>query len=140
MAEAALKEPEADISALVETNPVMVLTDIKTYEQFYASIKAKIAASEPDVSTETGRKKIKSLAYQITRSKTAIDEAGKSRTEEWRKLTNQVNAQRKRVRNGRHFCQPSPGRGVPVAEAEGAPRTTASVKPFAFVGPGPGAD
>jgi hypothetical protein len=97
MAEAALKEP-TDISALVETNPVMVLTDVKTYEQFYASIKAKIAASEPDVSTETGRKKIKSLAYQITRSKTAIDEAGKSRTEEWRKLTNQVNAQRKRVR------------------------------------------
>lgn len=98
MAEAALKEPTTDISALVETNPVMVLTDVKTYEQFYASIKAKIAASEPDVSTEAGRKKIKSLAYQITRSKTAIDEAGKSRTEEWRKLTNQVNAQRKRVR------------------------------------------
>jgi hypothetical protein len=98
MAEAALKEQTTDISALVETNPVMVLTDVKTYEQFYASIKAKIAASEPDVSTDSGRKKIKSLAYQITRSKTAIDEAGKNRTEEWRKLTNQVNAQRKRVR------------------------------------------
>jgi hypothetical protein len=98
MAEAALKEQTTDISALVETNPVMVLTDVKTYEQFYASIKAKIAASEPDVSTDSGRKKIKSLAYAITRSKTAIDDAGKSRTEEWRKLTNQVNAQRKRVR------------------------------------------
>jgi hypothetical protein len=44
------------------------------------------------------------------------------------------------ARNGRHFCQPSPGRGVPVAEAAGAPGTTASVKPFAFVGPAPGAD
>ena len=44
------------------------------------------------------------------------------------------------AKNGRHFCQPSPGRGVPVAEAEGAPSTTASVKPFAFVGPTPGAD
>ena len=44
------------------------------------------------------------------------------------------------ARNGRHFCQPSPGRGVPVAEAAGAPSTTASVKPFAFVGPAPGAD
>ena len=39
------------------------------------------------------------------------------------------------ARNGRHFCQPSPGRGVPVAEATSAPSTTASVKPFAFVGP-----
>jgi hypothetical protein len=98
MAEAALKEPATDIATFVETNPVMVLTDVKTYEQFYASIKAEIAASEPDVSTDAGRKKIKSLAYRITRSKTAIDDAGKSRTEEWRKLTNQVNAQRKRVR------------------------------------------
>jgi hypothetical protein len=44
------------------------------------------------------------------------------------------------AKHGRHFCQPSPGRGVPMAEAEGAPSTTASVKPFAFVGPGPGAD
>ena len=44
------------------------------------------------------------------------------------------------ARSGRHFCQPSPGRGVPVAEAESAPRTTASVKPFAFVGPAPGDD
>ena len=98
MAEAALKNMPDDISALVETDPVMVLTDVKTYEQFYAHIKAEIAASEPDVSTDAGRKKIKSLAYKITRSKTAIDEAGKSLTEEWRKLTNQVNAQRKRVR------------------------------------------
>jgi len=98
MAEAALKEPGTDIATVVEANPVMVLTDVKTYEQFYAYIKAEIAASEPDASTETGRKKIKSLAYRITRSKTAIDDAGKSRTEEARKLINEVNAQRKKVR------------------------------------------
>jgi hypothetical protein len=44
------------------------------------------------------------------------------------------------TRNGRHYCQPSLGRGVPVAEAEGEPKSTASVKPLSFVGPGPGAD
>jgi hypothetical protein len=44
------------------------------------------------------------------------------------------------ARNGRHLCQASPGLGVPVAEAQGEPRSTASVKPLAFVGPGPGAD
>lgn len=98
MVEADTIEKTTDIATIVEANPDSVLTDVKTYEQFYAHIKAEIAASEPDVSTETGRKKIKSLAYKITRSKTAIDDAGKSRTEEWRKLTNQVNAQRKRVR------------------------------------------
>jgi len=40
------------------------------------------------------------------------------------------------TRNGRHVCQPSFGRGVPVAEAEGDPRSTASVKPLSFAGPG----
>jgi hypothetical protein len=44
------------------------------------------------------------------------------------------------ARNGRHYCQSSPGRGVPVAEAEGEPKSTASVRPLSFVGPGPGAD
>ena len=44
------------------------------------------------------------------------------------------------TRNGRHLCQPSTGRGVPVAEAGGDPRSTASVTPLSFVGPGPGAD
>jgi hypothetical protein len=41
---------------------------------------------------------------------------------------------------GRHYCRPQP-RGVPVAEAGGAPSTTASIKPIPFVGPGgPGED
>jgi hypothetical protein len=43
------------------------------------------------------------------------------------------------AKNGRHVCQPAPGRGVPVAEAA-APSTTASVKPFSFLGPKPGED
>lgn len=36
---------------------------------------------------------------------------------------------------GRHYCRPSPGR-FPVAEAGGDPRSTASVRPIPFVGPG----
>jgi hypothetical protein len=44
------------------------------------------------------------------------------------------------ARNGRHFCQPSPRGGLPMAEALGAPSTTASVKPFSFLGPKPGED
>jgi hypothetical protein len=43
-------------------------------------------------------------------------------------------------RNGRHRCNPSPRRGVPVAEAEAEPRSTASIKPLPFVGPAPGED
>ena len=44
------------------------------------------------------------------------------------------------ARNGRHYCKPSFDRGVPVAEAEAEPRSTASVRPLSFVGPGPGDD
>jgi len=38
------------------------------------------------------------------------------------------------ARNGRHLCQPSPGR-VPVAQAPADPRTTASIRPIPFTGP-----
>ena len=40
------------------------------------------------------------------------------------------------VSRGRHYCRPFPGRGVPVAEADSEPRSTASVTPLSFVGPG----
>ena len=38
------------------------------------------------------------------------------------------------ARNGRHFCQPSPGR-VPVAQAAADPKATASIRPIPFTGP-----
>jgi hypothetical protein len=44
------------------------------------------------------------------------------------------------ARNGRHYCSPSPRRGVPVAEVGADPRSTASIKPLSFVGPAPGED
>jgi hypothetical protein len=40
------------------------------------------------------------------------------------------------TRNGHHLCQPSRGRGVPVAEAGSEPRSTASLKSLSFGGPG----
>jgi Extensin-like protein C-terminus len=46
----------------------------------------------------------------------------------------------KNARNGRHYCKPAFDRGVPVAEAEADPRSTASVRPLSFVGPRPGED
>jgi hypothetical protein len=44
------------------------------------------------------------------------------------------------ARNGRHYCKPAFNRGVPVAEAESDPLSTASVRPLSFVGPRPGED
>jgi chromosome segregation ATPase len=51
-----------------------------------------------DISTEDARKALVSLAAKVTRTKTALDEAGKASTETARKLVETVNARRRVVR------------------------------------------
>jgi colicin import membrane protein len=87
-----------EIAAFITANPVAVLTDAKTYSDFYKSVKAQIASFVPDVSTERGRKEIASMAYKVTRSKTAIDDAGKKLNEEARSKINAVDAQHRKIR------------------------------------------
>lgn len=59
-------------------------------------VEAKVRAIETDVSTEVGRAKVRSLAYQVTRTKTTIDAEGKKLTEDWRLATKKVNEERRR--------------------------------------------
>lgn len=86
------------IATIVSDNPVAVLTDEKTYDAFILHVKSEINAFKPDLSTENSRKKIGSLAYKITRSKTAIDAAGKKLNEDARAKINKVDAARRKVR------------------------------------------
>jgi colicin import membrane protein len=60
-------------------------------------IEAKVRAEKLDVSTAQGRDEIRSLAFKVRRTKTALDEEGKRLTEEWRKSTAMVNADRKKA-------------------------------------------
>jgi hypothetical protein len=99
MAEAAVKEQSTDIATIVETNPVAVLINEKTYTDFYQHIKAEVDEFKPDISTATGRKQIASLAYKVTRTKTAIDAAGKKLNEDARKQINKVDEQRRKIRS-----------------------------------------
>ena len=87
-----------EIVAITNLNPVACLTDGKAYSEFYKSIKAQLADFIPDVSTERGRKEIASMAYKVTRSKTAIDDAGKKLNEDARTKINAVDAQRRKIR------------------------------------------
>jgi hypothetical protein len=57
-----------------------------------------VANFSKDVSTEGARQEIKTMAYRIARSKTAIDEAGKKETEEARKKIDQINVVRREIR------------------------------------------
>ncbi len=59
-------------------------------------IEAKVRAIKLDPSTVLGREQIRSVAYKIAKTKTALDAEGKSLTEGWREATSKVNAERKR--------------------------------------------
>lgn len=88
-----------DIIATVTANPVTVLTNEKTYSEFYARMKAECDEFEPDLSTVTSRAKISAQAYKVTRTKTAIDAAGKKLNEDARAQINAVDASRRKIRD-----------------------------------------
>lgn len=108
MSEAAVQERDAvdslvgrtsvDIVEYATENSVKVLTDEKTYAGFLKIVEAEVSSHVPDVETEKGRKAIGSLAYRVTRSKTAIDAAGKKLNEDARAQIAKVDTQRRKVR------------------------------------------
>ena len=88
-------EPSA--VALIEptTNLALVFTGDGGVDAILTKIEtdARALAADLDISTEKGRKEIASLARtKIARSKTALIDAGKKLTEDWRKQTAAVNA------------------------------------------------
>lgn len=85
-------EPNADILAEFEVDPAIVLQDEKKAAAFYAACAAEVEAHKPDLTTDTGRKAIASLAYRSNTRKAAIDKARLGLTEGWRKQTAAVNA------------------------------------------------
>lgn len=87
-----------DIATIVSANPVAVLTDARTYSEFYAHMKAEADTVGTDVSTLKGRTAIRSMAHKVTRTKTAIDDAGKKLSEEARAKINAVDTQRRKIR------------------------------------------
>lgn len=90
--------PSTDIAVIVADNPALILADEGKRDDLLAHIKAEIEKFEPDLTTAKGRDAIKSFAYKITRTKTAIDDAGKKLNEEARARINAVDAARREVR------------------------------------------
>ena len=60
--------------------------------------RARDEAAQYDGSTPGSRAALVSLAHKVARSKTALDEMGKTLTEEWRVRTNAVNEERRMIR------------------------------------------
>lgn len=87
------------IAVIVEQTPEIVLVDDGKREQLYDHIQREVDAFEPDLTTNKGRDAIKSLAFKITRTKTAIDAAGKRLNEDARAKINVVDAARRDARD-----------------------------------------
>ena len=83
----AVLEPRALVPAEVfATGGVRALLD---------KIEREVRAVRTDISTPAGRDQVRSLAYKVARSKTALDAMGKGLTDEWRTRTDAVNAERR---------------------------------------------
>lgn len=83
------------IAVIVAQNPAVVLVDPGKRDDLYAHIRREIEAFVPDITTNKGREAIKSFAFKIVRTKTAIDAAGKQLNEEARAKINVVDAARR---------------------------------------------
>ena len=95
-------EPEEQSTALaLPDTPVLIkaYSDATQMEVILKRIETEALAVAPDLSTATSRKAIASLAFKVARSKTALDEIGKTITEDARKHIDAVNEIRRDVRD-----------------------------------------
>lgn len=83
-----------NLVALVDDSPLVVLKDEGKRNALYAKIRGLIAEQKPDLTTQAGRDRVKSFVYKITRTRTAIDAAGKADTADLRKTIEAVNTLR----------------------------------------------
>lgn len=83
----------------VNENPGIVLLDDARADRFVKAVEAEVKAHVPDLTTAKGRAAIKSLAFKVTKTKTAIDDAGKTLKEEAQATVKKVDAARRGIRD-----------------------------------------
>lgn len=89
---------ESTAVALVTANPALVVLDTDKFDAFYEAVRRETETHVPDVTTAKGREAIAALAFKVTKSKTALDAAGKKLTEDARAQINLVDAARRNIR------------------------------------------
>ena len=89
---ALITEGGADIVAMFKDGGAQI-------DPILARIEAEVRSHAPDLTTDKGRKAIASLAYKVSQSKTALDNAGKKLTEDQKQAIAAVDAARKKIRD-----------------------------------------
>jgi colicin import membrane protein len=91
-------EPATDVVAQVTENPALAILNEEKFEAFYEKLKAEAAKVSGDVSTNKARDEVRSMAFKIAKTRTAIDKARLGLTEEWRTKTAQANTAGKAIK------------------------------------------
>ena len=82
-----------------DADALATFTDRAKLDAIIAKVSAHIALFKADVTTPEGRKDIKSMAYAVARSKTALDDVGEQLVKEMKKLPGQIDIGRKHARD-----------------------------------------
>lgn len=88
----------SDLIPIEEVNAVELFTG-DGLADLLAKIKAEVTAFVPDTATVAGRKEIASIAFKVSRSKVAIDNAGKELVAGWKQRAKEVDDSRRVARD-----------------------------------------
>jgi chromosome segregation ATPase len=87
-----------ELIVIESENALAVFTAPSGLDPYIEQIRAEVRSFVPDVSTKKGRDAIASIAYKVAKSKTALDNAGKSLVDRLKEQPKLVDAERKRMR------------------------------------------
>jgi hypothetical protein len=77
----------------------VLFTEKNTLKKTLKDIETEVLSVVPDISTTKGRKEIASLAHKVSKSKVALDEAGKNLVSDWKIKAAKVDESRKHARD-----------------------------------------
>ena len=89
---------KTEIATLTKENALTVYQQVNGLDPYLAQIRSEIDSFVPDVTTKKGRDAIASIAYKVSKSKTALDDIGKDLVAELKELPKKIDLERKRVR------------------------------------------
>lgn len=85
--------------AIIETLTPAIVFVPGGVEGIIAKLETEVRSIPRDVATDQGREAIRSLAYKVARSKTALDEMGKDLVAEIKKKSGAIDAERRVIRD-----------------------------------------
>lgn len=93
-----MEQATSDLIKINSINAIEVFGQPEKLDEILKKIKDEALSFVPDLTTAGGRKEVASMAYKVSQSKTAIDNAGKELTAEWKKKSKAVDESRKAAR------------------------------------------